>query len=41
MAKIVLPLAEYPRPQLERNSYFCLNGTCLISIERPSKLTSN
>ena len=27
-----MPLAEYPRPQLERDSYICLNGKWLYSI---------
>ena len=26
MEKNLIPLSEYPRPQLTRNSYFCLNG---------------
>ena len=38
MAKIVLPLAEYPRPQLERNSYFCLNGTWEYAITQSEEI---
>lgn len=26
MGKVTIPLSEYPRPQLVRKSYFCLNG---------------
>ncbi len=26
------PLFEYPRPQMKRNSYFCLNGPWLFSV---------
>lgn len=36
MAKNVLPLSEYPRPQLKRDSYFCLNGEWEYAIKKES-----
>ena len=27
-----MPLAEYPRPQMRRDSYLCLNGTWQYAI---------
>lgn len=34
MATYRLPLSEYPRPQLERSSYFCLNGEWEYAIRK-------
>lgn len=41
MGKIVLPLQEYPRPQLERDSYFCLNGTWEYAITQTPDIPEN
>ena len=38
MTKIILPLAEYPRPQLERDSYFCLNGSWEYAITQSEEI---
>lgn len=38
MGKVTLPLAEYPRPQLVRNSYFCLNGVWDYAITQDEAL---
>ena len=39
------PLSEYPRPQLVRDSYICLNGTWEYAIRQnediPSKFDGN
>ena len=32
------PLNEYPRPQLKRNSYICLNGEWDYTIQKDSNL---
>lgn len=37
MGRIALPLAEYPRPQLERSSYYCLNGVWEYAITKSDK----
>ena len=35
------PLSEYPRPQMQRDSYFCLNGIWEYAIlPKDKKLTS-
>ena len=32
-----VPWQEYPRPQMKRNSYLCLNGRWTLSLEREGK----
>ena len=33
------PYTDYPRPQLRRDSYICLNGTWSLDVERRGKVT--
>ena len=35
-----IPLSSYPRPQLKRNSYFCLNGEWDFATSKQDKVTS-
>ncbi len=36
-----IPFSEYPRPQLKRDSYYCLNGTWDFRIENDGEVTYN
>ncbi len=36
-----IPFSEYPRPQLKRDSYFCLNGYWDFSIRNKGEVTYN
>lgn len=35
-----IPLSSYPRPQLKRNSYFCLNGEWDFALSKSEKVNS-
>lgn len=37
LEKVVIPFSEYPRPQMKRESYLCLNGKWDFKIERKNK----
>ncbi|MBQ9861165.1 MAG: hypothetical protein IJO75_02790, partial [Clostridia bacterium] len=39
LAEAGVPFAEYPRPQLKRDSYCCLNGTWDFSIKNGDEVT--
>ena len=39
LSRTGIPFAEYPRPQLRRESYCCLNGTWDFSIENGGEVT--
>ncbi len=41
LAETGIPFAEYPRPQLKRESYCCLNGTWQFRIENSGEVTYN
>ena len=41
LAQTGIPFAEYPRPQLKRDSYCCLNGTWDLRIENGGDVTYN